>query len=155
MLDLGEDTAHAITRDTREGFNDSDFTHAVVPKVNIVVAGVECKSASALNVHARSKRMRTCVRTASQRTGETVEGVRRYCEVHHPDLIIMENVTGLGRVTSAPSSIGEPAGHTREIIGARRPRHQQPEENADTEVSADDEADSEDNLSAVVPCLIF
>jgi len=72
-----------------------------VPRVDVVVAGVECRSASMLNLN-RSK-LRHCVREMHGSTGATVNGLRQYCQKHFPQIVIVENVPGLGKTTHASS----------------------------------------------------
>ena len=66
-----------------------------VPGCDVLVAGVECKSASQLNT--QCKFLRHCVAERRGATGMTMHGVREYTARHRPMIVIIENVTGLGQ----------------------------------------------------------
>ena len=69
------------------------MSQRVVPSVDVVIAGFSCKDVSILNKH--SARNKGCVLEGSLRTGGTFEGVRHYCEISRPGIVILENVTAL------------------------------------------------------------
>ena len=72
-------------------FKDHQASNAV-PSVNRVLTGL-CKGVSHTSRH--NWGCLGWVRSASKRTGSTFHGMLKYCEIHMPGIVLLENVKAI------------------------------------------------------------